>query len=173
MLNNSLNASVHHCHHCLSLLNTLNTWKCLRKIQKTCHHCPAHLRTCTWNTWNCLREAQKTCYVQRMKLCIYFKQYVDVLKASGAPVSKLFNQSILTGCFPMMWKRSNIVPIPKNGDKTNPANYKPISLLPILSNFRRGILWTSCYILDSQCSFQSGKSTVTALLETTHNWFKR
>jgi len=71
---------------------------------------------------------------------MYLLQTIDVSKASGAPVTKLFNQSILTGCFPMMWKRSNIVPIPKNGDKTNPANYKPISLLPILSYFWRGIL---------------------------------
>ena len=30
----------------------------------------------------------------------------------AAPVTKLFNQSISTGCFPVTWKQSNIVPIP-------------------------------------------------------------
>ena len=51
-------------------------------------------------------------------------QTIDVSKASGpdqisgrmlkamatsiaAPVTKLFNQSILTGCFPMIWKQLN------------------------------------------------------------------
>ena len=70
-------------------------------------------------------------------------QTIDVSKASGpdqisgrmlkatatsvaTPVTKLFNQSILTGCFPTMLKWSNIVPIPKNGDKTNQAKYRPI-----------------------------------------------
>jgi len=33
---------------------------------------------------------------------MYLLQTIDVSKASGAPVTKLFNQSILTGCFPMM-----------------------------------------------------------------------
>ena len=77
-------------------------------------------------------------------------QNIDVSKASGqdqisgrmlkdtatsivTPVTKLFNKSISTGCFPTMWKQSNIVPIPKSGDKGNSTNYWPISLLPVLS----------------------------------------
>ena len=77
-------------------------------------------------------------------------QNIDISKASGqdqisgrmlkatatniaTPVTKLFNKSISTGCFPTMWKQSNIVPIPKSGDKGNPTNYWPISLLPVLS----------------------------------------
>ena len=60
-------------------------------------------------------------------------QNIDVSKASGqdqisgrmlkatavsigALVTKLFNKSISTGCFPTTWKQSNIVPIPKCGD---------------------------------------------------------
>jgi len=167
----SLNASIHRCHHCLSLLNTVTL-----KLSK---ENPENLPPLSGSPENMHMEHLKLPEGSPEKLLctedevMYLCQTIDISEASGAPVTKLFNQSILTGCFPVMWKRSYIVPIPKNGDKTNPANYKPISLLPILSNFRRGILWTSCYISDSQCSFQSGKSTVTALLETTHNWFKR
>ena len=124
-------------------------------------------------------------------------QNIDVSKASGqdqisgrmlkatatsivTPVTKLFNKSISTGCFPTMWKQSNIVPIPKSADKGNPTNYRPISLLPVLSKLlERHIanlvlqhLMVTQPIFVSQWGFQSGKSAITALLETTHNWFE-
>ena len=47
-------------------------------------------------------------------------------------LTKFFNLSIKTGSFPSLWKRSNIVPIPKANDNRNPSNYRPISLLSIL-----------------------------------------
>ena len=75
---------------------------------------------------------------------------LDVNKASGldkisarmlkgtAPlitpmITALFNMSLSTGIFPNSWKSSLIVPIPKPGDSSNPGNYRPISLLPIVS----------------------------------------
>ena len=48
-------------------------------------------------------------------------------------VTKIFNLSLTTGRFPAAWKFARIVPIPKTGDLTNPSNYRPISILPILS----------------------------------------
>jgi len=49
-------------------------------------------------------------------------------------VTKLFNQSISTGKIPHKWKLSSIVPIPKSSVKTNNSyNYRPISLLPVIS----------------------------------------
>ena len=35
--------------------------------------------------------------------------------------------------FPSELKKAKVVPLPKCTDKTNPTNYRPISLLPILS----------------------------------------
>ena len=95
-------------------------------------------------------------------------------------ITKIFNQSITTGTFPHAWKQSNVVPIPKSTNKGSPTNYRPMSLLPVLSKLlERHIcsLVTShleeCQpISQSQWGFQPGKSTVTALLETTHDWFQ-
>ena len=54
--------------------------------------------------------------------------------SSIAPsVTRLFNLVLETGSFPVCWKMSHIVPIPKSGDQSNPSNYRPISLLSILS----------------------------------------
>ena len=75
---------------------------------------------------------------------------LDMMKASGsdgisarmlkstafsiAPsLTKLFNQSLSTGILPLPWKKSLVVPIPKNQELSNPYNYRPISLPPIVS----------------------------------------
>ena len=41
----------------------------------------------------------------------------------------IFNQSLTSSHFPSSWKLANVVPVFKKGDKTNSANYRPISLL--------------------------------------------
>ena len=88
------------------------------------------------------------------------------------------NLSIKSGCFPVHWKMSNVVPIPKSTDKSNPHN---ISLLPILSKFLERHIYhllsdhlshANNLITDSQWGFQSGKSTTTALSNITHTWHK-
>jgi hypothetical protein len=61
------------------------------------------------------------------------KMLKAVAHSIAPSVSRLFNQSNMTGCFLAVWKVSNIVPTPKNGDNASPSNYRPISLLPILS----------------------------------------
>ena len=50
-----------------------------------------------------------------------------------ASLTKLFNMSIATGCFPREWKCARITPIFKSSDPSLPKNYRPISILPIVS----------------------------------------
>ena len=48
-------------------------------------------------------------------------------------VTHLFNISITLGELPDEWKMARVSPIPKSGDRSDPGNYRPISLLSLLS----------------------------------------
>ena len=90
-------------------------------------------------------------------------------------LTHLFNMSIEFGIFSDKWKLSSVVPIPKGSDHSNPSNYRPISLLSVISKMLERHVY--CLIAEylssdhplanTQWGFQSGKSTVSALLTTT------
>ena len=74
-----------------------------------------------------------------------------------------------------IWKTSLVIPIPKSGNSSDPGNYRPISLLPIVSKVLEVHV---CYLLkdyvsisDEQWGFQQGKSTTNAILSATSTWF--
>lgn len=48
-------------------------------------------------------------------------------------VTKLFNISIKVGELPSDWKHALITPIPKSNESSIVSNYRPISILSILS----------------------------------------
>ena len=48
-------------------------------------------------------------------------------------VTYIFNLSISTGVFVDDWKDARVIPIYKEGDRRNLGNYRPISILPIVS----------------------------------------
>lgn len=56
------------------------------------------------------------------------------------PLAHIFNLSITNGCFPEAWKTSSITPIHKDGPRSCPENYRPISLLSILSKILERIV---------------------------------
>ena len=45
------------------------------------------------------------------------------------PLSCIFNGAFVTGAYPDIWKKSNIVPVYKKGDKQIVNNYRPVFLL--------------------------------------------
>ena len=47
------------------------------------------------------------------------------------PLSIIYQNCLNTGTFPDIWKKSNIVPVHKKGDKQIVNNYRPVSLLPV------------------------------------------
>ena len=84
---------------------------------------------------------------------------------------KIFNKSLQLGSLPSDWKLANVVPVHKKGAKDHVENYRPISLLPIVSKvFERCVLNSikdHLYhvISPKQHGFCTGRSCVTNLLE--------
>ncbi len=92
-------------------------------------------------------------------------------------LTRLFYISIKLGHFPKDWKTSSVVPIPKTSNHKDATNYRPISLLPVVSKMlERHVhqyITKSLSVLSSgQWSLQTGRSTITALLSVAHEWFK-
>ena len=57
-----------------------------------------------------------------------------------APVlSKLFQISLNSKSMPSEWKTAHVVAVPKKGNKQDPSNYRPISLLSIISKVMESI----------------------------------
>ena len=94
-------------------------------------------------------------------------------------LAAIFNMSITKGILPDDWKQATISPIYKEGSKTDPNNYRPISILSSVSKIIEKIVFKQiCDNLNSNeivNKFQSGfrplHSTVTALLDATNNWY--
>jgi exonuclease III len=97
-----------------------------------------------------------------------------------APITKLFNSSLNTGKIPKDWKKANVVPIYKKGNKLEVSNYRPVSLLPIISKILERCVLNKIIelirpkISKMQYGFMKGKSTTTQIitvLANIHNIF--
>ena len=57
----------------------------------------------------------------------------DCLQAISHPLTSIINTSLLSACFPNVWKIAEVKPILKDGNHEIANNNRPISLLPVLS----------------------------------------
>ena len=61
---------------------------------------------------------------------------------------RIFNQSIDTGIFPDEWKNARIMPLFKKvGSRSNPSNYRPISIIPVVAKVFEPLFMISCIII--------------------------
>ena len=56
------------------------------------------------------------------------------------PLTKIINESIVTGKFPNQWKEAIITPVLKNGDRELLKNYRPASCLAAASKLLEKIV---------------------------------
>ena len=84
--------------------------------------------------------------------------------------SALFNKSFASSTFPTQLKMALVVPIFKKGDKCNPGNYPPTSLLPVLSKVlervvsQRLSIFLRPSLIKTQSGFKKADGTVPQLL---------
>lgn len=89
------------------------------------------------------------------------------------PLTKLFNLSISQGVVPSEWREAEVVPLFKKEKKSEPQNYRPVSLTSVICKVMESILKDSILghldkfslISDSQHGFSKGRSCLTNLLD--------
>ena len=59
------------------------------------------------------------------------------------PVKLIFQSCLESGKFLNEWKKTNVVPVHKKGDKQILKNYRPISLLPTAGKIFERLLYDS------------------------------
>jgi len=98
----------------------------------------------------------------------------ECASALAPSLSQLFNLSMATGDIPSQWKSANVVPVHKKESKRNVSNYRPVSLLCIVSKVMERCVFNSIYpflqnqISEHQHGFVSGRSSATQLSEMYH-----
>ena len=109
---------------------------------------------------------------------------IHMLKICGSsvykPLEMIFKQCIETGFFPSEWKKANIVPIHKKGDKQTLENYRPVSLLPICGKILERLMFNEMFnffienklISSNQSGFKPGDSCINQLLYITHEIYE-
>jgi hypothetical protein len=99
----------------------------------------------------------------------------EVAHEIAPSLCRLFNLSLSLGVVPSEWKFANISPVFKKEDPSIESNYRPISLLCVLSKVLERCVFNHCYyhlsplLYHLQHGFLRGRSTVTQLLEVYHN----
>ena len=96
-------------------------------------------------------------------------------KEIAPSLCRLFNLSLSLGSVPASWKLANVTPVFKKDDPSLATNYRPISLLCIVSKILERCIFNHCCPHLSSCfyhlqhGFLKGKSTVTQLLQVYHD----
>ena len=96
------------------------------------------------------------------------------------PLHKIFEESLITGTFPLEWKRYNIVPIFKKGDKQVYKNYRPVLFLPIFGKILEKLNFEQMFpffienklIAANQLDLNPEDSCINQLIAITHEIYQ-
>ena len=105
-----------------------------------------------------------------------------MIKAAGdvlvPPLTRLFNLCLINNRFPNTWKMANVLPLYKKDGKDQCSNYRPVSVLPIVSKLFERIIFKNVYnffqdnkvLTEHQSGFRPGDSTVNQLAYLYHTF---
>ena len=102
------------------------------------------------------------------------KDAADIIAGS---LTDLFNRSLSASTFPSLWKSGRVTAIFKSGERCNPNNYRPITILPVISKIFQSAIHNQLYaylnenklISSNQFGFRPKLSTAVALSHFTDN----
>jgi hypothetical protein len=97
----------------------------------------------------------------------------ETSQAIVSPLTYILNLSLKFGIVPSKMKLAKVIPVFKSGDTSHIQNYRPISLLPVLSKILEKIVYTRLYtylikhdiLIPAQYGFRKSLSTELAILE--------
>ena len=83
---------------------------------------------------------------KKCDISTYPVECLKIIKHIISPIlAKIVNNSLLSGIFPHIFKTGRVVPIFKSGDRSECGNYRPISVLPILSKIFEKVVFNQLY----------------------------
>ena len=102
------------------------------------------------------------------------------LNGIAPSLTHIYNSSIVSGIFPNNFKRAKLTHVYKNDSVHDRNNYRPISILPMISKPHKrhvaksylGYLTSNNLIHRNQSAYRPHHSCETALLNLTDNWLK-
>jgi len=109
---------------------------------------------------------------------------VRILKEAGSAIvpslTKLINMSLQHCEMPLTWKKANVIPLFKKGEKDTLSNYRPISILSVVSKVFEKVIFKNVYnylhahnfLTTHQSGFRPKDSTVNQLAYLYHTFSK-
>ena len=109
--------------------------------------------------------------------CVHSSLLVNCATELAPVLLLIFSHSLSHGVIPKSWKKPDIVPIYKSGDKTVPSNYRPISLTSVICKVLERIIRKQVFsflaqkgcLNSTQHGFRPGRSCLSALLDVFDN----
>lgn len=102
----------------------------------------------------------------------------EMAEEIAEPIYHLFRRSLDSGKLPNIWKTANVTPIYKKGRRSDPGNYRPVSLTSQLVKILESLITSSIVnflethdlLSDDQFGFRSKRSCAWQLLKVMEEW---
>ena len=96
-------------------------------------------------------------------------------------ITTIINISFVQRVYPQSWKLAKVIALFKQGSRTDPLNYRPVSLLPLIGKISEKEIFDNLYkyltdndiLSDCQFGFRRKHSCSDAILVLLHNIYKK